>query len=59
MRQMNQTRFYMVENQSRSVQINLLIGGLPPLLTREEYDELMEKQLSVKSESRPSGKLPV
>uniref|UniRef100_A0A3B5BIV4 diacylglycerol kinase (ATP) n=1 Tax=Stegastes partitus TaxID=144197 RepID=A0A3B5BIV4_9TELE len=37
LRQMNQTRFYAVQNQNRTVQVNLLIGGLPPLLAKEEY----------------------
>uniref|UniRef100_A0A3Q3MTR5 Diacylglycerol kinase n=1 Tax=Labrus bergylta TaxID=56723 RepID=A0A3Q3MTR5_9LABR len=36
-RQMNQTRFYIVENINRAVQVSLLIGGLPSLLAKEEY----------------------
>lgn len=47
---MNQTRFYVVENRNRAVQVNLLIGGLPPLLSKEEYEQLMERHLSSKSE---------
>lgn len=46
---MNQTRFYIVENRNRAVQVNLLIGGLPPLLNKEEYEQLIEKHLSSKS----------
>lgn len=46
---MNQTRFYIVENRNRVVQVNLLIGGLPPLLNKEEYEQLIEKHLSSKS----------
>ncbi|KAM9377213.1 diacylglycerol kinase theta [Pholidichthys leucotaenia] len=49
LRQMNQTRFYVVENRNRSVQVELLIGGLPPLLTKEEYARIMEEQLTAKS----------
>uniref|UniRef100_A0AAX7TZH0 Diacylglycerol kinase n=1 Tax=Astatotilapia calliptera TaxID=8154 RepID=A0AAX7TZH0_ASTCA len=37
LRQMNQTRFYIVENKNRAVRVELLIGGLPPLLTTEKY----------------------
>ncbi|XP_073343758.1 diacylglycerol kinase theta [Pagrus major] len=49
LRQMNQTRFYVVENRNRVVQVRLLIGGLPPLLTREEYVQLVEEHLTIKS----------
>ncbi|XP_053284682.1 diacylglycerol kinase theta [Pleuronectes platessa] len=49
LRQMNQTRFYVVENRKRAVQVNLLIGGLPPLLAREEYAQLIQEQLTIKS----------
>lgn len=47
--QMNQTRFYVVENRNRAVQVNLLIGGLPPLLSKEEYDQLIQEHLTTKS----------
>ncbi|KAF0040281.1 hypothetical protein F2P81_008516 [Scophthalmus maximus] len=49
LRQMNQTRFYVVENRKWTVQVDLLIGGLPPLLTREEYVQLIQEQLTTKS----------
>ncbi|XP_069387548.1 diacylglycerol kinase theta [Paralichthys olivaceus] len=49
LRQMNQTRFYVVENRKRAVQVNLLIGGLPPLLAREEYVQLIQEQLTIKN----------
>ncbi|XP_069575615.1 diacylglycerol kinase theta [Brachyistius frenatus] len=49
LRQMNQTRFYVVENRKRSVQVGLLIGGLPPLLTREEYVQMVEEHLTIKT----------
>lgn len=51
LRQMNQTRFYVVENVNRVVQVSLLIGGLPALLTREEYVQLIQEHLDSKSES--------
>ncbi|KAM4732613.1 diacylglycerol kinase theta isoform 2-T2 [Anableps anableps] len=49
LRQMNQTRFYVVENRDPAVQVSLLIAGLPPLLTKEEYTRLMEQHLDFKS----------
>ncbi|GLD67014.1 diacylglycerol kinase theta-like protein [Lates japonicus] len=49
LRQMNQTRFYVVENRNRAVQVNLLIGGLPPLLAKEEYAQLIQEHLTIKS----------
>ncbi|XP_078145255.1 diacylglycerol kinase theta isoform X1 [Centroberyx gerrardi] len=49
LRQMNQTRFYITENRKRVVQVSLLIGGLPPLLTREEYTQLIQEHLTIKS----------
>ncbi|XP_074505657.1 diacylglycerol kinase theta [Sebastes fasciatus] len=48
-RQMNQTRFYVVENRKRAVQVNLLIGGLTPLLTKDEYVQLIQEHLTIKS----------
>ncbi|XP_061580814.1 diacylglycerol kinase theta-like [Cololabis saira] len=48
LRQMNQTRFYVVENRNRTVQVNLLIGGLPPLLTKDEYVQLIQEHLAIK-----------
>lgn len=52
LRQMNQTRFYIVENRNWALQVRLLIGGLPPLLTKEEYVQLIEEHLTIKSESQ-------
>ncbi|KAM7389299.1 hypothetical protein PAMP_023284 [Pampus punctatissimus] len=49
LRQMNQTRFYIVENRNRSVQVSLLIGGLPPLLNKDEYSQLVQEHLTIKS----------
>lgn len=46
---MHQTRFYVVENRNRVVQVDLLIGGLPPLLAKEEYAQLIEEHLAIKS----------
>ncbi|KAM3612517.1 uncharacterized protein V6R79_009558 [Siganus canaliculatus] len=49
LRQMNQTRFYVVENRNRAVRVGLLIGGLPPLLAREEYVQLIQEHLAIKT----------
>ncbi|XP_030223383.1 diacylglycerol kinase theta [Gadus morhua] len=49
LRQMNQTRFYATENRNHVIQVSLLIGGLPLLLPREEYTQLVQEHLSVKS----------
>ncbi|KAK5605301.1 hypothetical protein CRENBAI_014273 [Crenichthys baileyi] len=48
LRQMNQTRFYVVENRNPAVQVSLLIVGLPPL-TKEEHTRLVEEHLDIKS----------
>ncbi|XP_077429540.1 diacylglycerol kinase theta isoform X2 [Vanacampus margaritifer] len=49
LRQMNQTRFYVAERRSQAVRVSLLIGGLPPELSKEQYWQLMREQLTVKS----------
>ncbi|XP_054648950.1 diacylglycerol kinase theta-like isoform X1 [Dunckerocampus dactyliophorus] len=49
LRQMNQTRFYAVKRRNQAVQVSLLIGGLPPLLTREQYWQLIQDHLTTKS----------
>ncbi|KAK0135963.1 Diacylglycerol kinase theta [Merluccius polli] len=49
LRQMNQTRFYATEKSNHVIQVSLLIGGLPLLLPREEYTQLVQEHLSVKS----------
>ncbi len=48
---MNQTRFYIEESRNRVAQVNLLLGGFPTQLEKEEYTRLLSKHLSVKSES--------
>ncbi|XP_075993586.1 diacylglycerol kinase theta [Genypterus blacodes] len=48
LRQMNQTRFYVMHNRKLAVQVSLLIGGLPPLLCKEEYAQLIQEHLSIK-----------
>ena len=58
LRQMNQTRFYAVENSSHVIQVSLLIGGLPLLLPREEYAQLVQEHLSGKSEHAVPVMLP-
>ncbi|XP_031442985.1 diacylglycerol kinase theta isoform X2 [Clupea harengus] len=48
LRQMNQTRFYIVENRNRVVQVNLLLGGLPVQLSKAEYAGLLKTHLEIK-----------
>lgn len=52
---MNQTRFYVMQNVSPAVQVSLLVGGLPPLLAKEDYIQLLQEHLAVKSESHLSS----
>uniref|UniRef100_A0AAR2K4D7 Diacylglycerol kinase n=1 Tax=Pygocentrus nattereri TaxID=42514 RepID=A0AAR2K4D7_PYGNA len=49
LRQMNQTRFYIVESKNRVVQVDLLLGGLPLQLSTEEYTQLLQQHLAIKS----------
>uniref|UniRef100_A0A671PNA2 Diacylglycerol kinase n=1 Tax=Sinocyclocheilus anshuiensis TaxID=1608454 RepID=A0A671PNA2_9TELE len=49
LRQMNQTRFYIEESRNRMAQVNLLLGGFPTQLDREEYTHLLSEHLAVKS----------
>ncbi|XP_053735044.1 diacylglycerol kinase theta-like isoform X1 [Synchiropus splendidus] len=46
LRRMNQTCFYIAKKQNFSVESELLIRGLPLLLDRERYWELLQKHLS-------------
>lgn len=46
---MNQTRFYIVENSKSAVQVNMFVGGLPPLLSPEEYMNILKDELAIKS----------
>ncbi|XP_052005852.1 diacylglycerol kinase theta-like [Xyrauchen texanus] len=49
LRQMNQTRFYIEESRNRVVQVNLMLGGLPTQLSKEEYTHLLSENLAIKS----------
>ncbi|KAJ0069030.1 hypothetical protein NL108_016334 [Boleophthalmus pectinirostris] len=49
LRQMHQTRFYVAENRRSEVNVELLIGGLPPLLDTQDYSRVLEEHLAVKS----------
>lgn len=49
LRQMHQTRFYVVENRRSEVNVELLIGGLPPLLDIQEYSQILNQHLAIKS----------
>ncbi|XP_068428379.1 diacylglycerol kinase theta [Clinocottus analis] len=48
-RQMNQTRFYLLEDRKRPLQVGLLVSGLTPLLTADEYVQLIQEHLAFKS----------
>lgn len=48
---MNQTRFYIAENNKSIVRVNLFVGGLPPQLSREEYTNILKAELAIKSKS--------
>ncbi|KAG8594989.1 hypothetical protein GDO81_001388 [Engystomops pustulosus] len=47
-RQMNQTRFYLEENKKADVKIELLLSGLPVLLSNEEYNNILKDSLEIK-----------
>ncbi|XP_056625409.1 diacylglycerol kinase theta [Triplophysa dalaica] len=49
LRQMNQTRYYIEERRNGVVQVNLLLGGLPTQLDKEEYTHLLSEHLDIKS----------
>ncbi|XP_026882863.2 diacylglycerol kinase theta [Electrophorus electricus] len=49
LRQMSQTRFYLLASRNRVVQVELLLCGLPPQLCAEEYSSLLQQHLAMKS----------
>uniref|UniRef100_A0A8C4S5G4 Diacylglycerol kinase n=1 Tax=Erpetoichthys calabaricus TaxID=27687 RepID=A0A8C4S5G4_ERPCA len=49
LRQMNQTRFYIVENRNTVVQVCLMVCGLPPQLKADEYMDLLQDHLAIKT----------
>ncbi|KAF7239954.1 Diacylglycerol kinase theta [Varanus komodoensis] len=49
LRQMNQTRFYLVENHISPVRVHLFVGGLSPHLSTEEYTNILKDELAIKS----------
>ncbi|KAJ8262380.1 hypothetical protein GJAV_G00165780 [Gymnothorax javanicus] len=48
LRQMNQTRMCVVERRNSVVQVSLMLGGLPPQLSQEEYADLLQEHLAIK-----------
>ncbi|KAM4809023.1 diacylglycerol kinase theta [Rhinophrynus dorsalis] len=48
LRQMNQTRFYIEEYQKPDIKITILLGGLPPMLSCEEYTNMLKDNLDIK-----------
>ncbi|CAI5796925.1 diacylglycerol kinase theta [Podarcis lilfordi] len=49
LRQMNQTRFYIVENNISATRVHLFVGGLPPHLSTDEYTNILRDELSLKT----------
>ncbi|XP_020662730.3 diacylglycerol kinase theta isoform X1 [Pogona vitticeps] len=49
LRQMNQTRFYIVEKKISVVQVHLFVGGLPPHLSIGEYTNILKDELTIKT----------
>ncbi|XP_034996340.2 diacylglycerol kinase theta [Zootoca vivipara] len=49
LRQMNQTRFYIVENNIQATRVHLFVGGLPPHLSTDEYTNILRDELSLKT----------
>ncbi|XP_063150923.1 diacylglycerol kinase theta isoform X2 [Candoia aspera] len=49
LRQMNQTRFYIVENNISTVCVHLFVGGLPLHLPPEEYTKILKDELAIKT----------
>lgn len=47
-RQMNQTRFYLEENTKPDIKVELLLSGLPLLLSNEEYNNILKDSLEIK-----------
>ncbi|MEE6511835.1 hypothetical protein FKM82_018659 [Ascaphus truei] len=49
LREMNQTRIYIEENTKSDIKINILIVGLPLLLSGEEYTDILKDNLDIKT----------
>ncbi|XP_068090360.1 diacylglycerol kinase theta [Hyperolius riggenbachi] len=47
-RQMNQTRFYLEANTKPDIQVELLVSGLPALLSGDEYTNILREYLEIK-----------
>ncbi|XP_078057043.1 diacylglycerol kinase theta isoform X2 [Mustelus asterias] len=47
-RQMNQTRFYIKKKENSVEQLNLLLMGLPPQLSQDQYLSLLRSHLEIK-----------
>ncbi|KAG8454938.1 hypothetical protein GDO86_001237 [Hymenochirus boettgeri] len=48
LRQMNQTRFYIEDSSSPVINIHLLLSGLTPSLSVEEYTNILKENLDIK-----------
>ncbi|XP_073898881.1 diacylglycerol kinase theta isoform X2 [Castor canadensis] len=47
-RQVSQTRFYVTESRTVAPHISLLVGGLPPGLSPQEYRNLLHEAMAIK-----------
>ncbi|XP_073898882.1 diacylglycerol kinase theta isoform X3 [Castor canadensis] len=48
-RQVSQTRFYVTESRTVAPHISLLVGGLPPGLSPQEYRNLLHEAMAIKA----------
>ncbi|CAB1337160.1 unnamed protein product [Coregonus sp. 'balchen'] len=49
LQEIRKTRFYIVESRNQVVQVNLLVERLPIQLSKEEYADLLQEHLAMKS----------
>ncbi|XP_044623967.2 diacylglycerol kinase theta isoform X3 [Equus asinus] len=49
LRQMSQTRFYVVEGRALAPHVSLFVGGLPPGLSPQEYSSLLDEAVATKA----------
>ncbi|KAM5283692.1 diacylglycerol kinase theta isoform 1-T1 [Hipposideros larvatus] len=49
LRQMSQTRFYVAESRAVVPRVSLFVGGLPPDLSPQEYDSLLDEFVATKA----------
>lgn len=55
LRQMSQTRFYVVEGRALAPHVSLFVGGLPPGLSPQEYSSLLDEAVATKGVTAWAG----